>query len=94
MKIVDDPKNPIFVSAATSPRKLLVYIGERKRGKTRIAVVTTNEARVLAQALNSAAERKTNCSWNQRYMLHFIRSYPPTKSAPTVERPLPRPLAS
>lgn len=58
MKIIDNPNNPIFVSPALSPRKLLIYIGERKRGKTRIAAITTKEARVLAHALLSEAEKK------------------------------------
>jgi hypothetical protein len=58
MKVIDDPKNPVFVSPASIGKKILLYIGERKRGKTRIAVFSTGEARILSHALLLAAEQK------------------------------------
>jgi hypothetical protein len=58
MKVIDDPRNPVFVSPASIGRKLVLHIGERKRGKTRIATPTTGEARVLAHALMLFAEQK------------------------------------
>jgi hypothetical protein len=58
MRVIDDPRNPVFVSPAPIGRKILLYIGERKRGKTRIATPTTGEARILAHALMLFAEQK------------------------------------
>jgi hypothetical protein len=58
MKVIDDPKNPVFVSPASNGRKLFLCIGERKRGKRRIATPTTGEARMLSHALMLFAEQK------------------------------------
>jgi hypothetical protein len=60
MQVIDDPKDPVFVSPASALMggKILLYIGERKRGRTRIAALTTGEARIVAHALMSLAEQK------------------------------------
>ncbi len=58
MKVIDDPRNPVFVSSASIGKKILLYIGERKRGKARIAIFTTGEARMLSHALMLFAEQK------------------------------------
>jgi hypothetical protein len=58
MKVIDDPRNPVFVSPASIGKKILLYIGERKRGKTRIAIITAGEARMLSHALMLFAEQK------------------------------------
>jgi len=58
MQVIDNPKDPVFVSPALMGGKILLYIGERRRGKTRIASLTTGEARMVAYALMSLAEKK------------------------------------
>jgi hypothetical protein len=58
MQVIDDPKDPVFVSPALMGGKILLYIGERRRGRTRIASLTTGEARIVAYALMSLAEQK------------------------------------
>jgi hypothetical protein len=58
MQVIDDPKDPVFVSPALMGGEILLYIGERSRGKTRIASLTTGEARMVAYALMSLAEKK------------------------------------
>jgi predicted site-specific integrase-resolvase len=59
MQVIDDPKDPVFVSPALMMGgKILLYIGERRRGRTRIASLTTGEARIVAYALMSLAEQK------------------------------------
>jgi hypothetical protein len=58
MQVIDDPKNPAFVSPALMGGKILLYIGARKRGKTRTAPLTTSEARMVAYALRSLSEQK------------------------------------
>jgi len=57
-KIIDDPKDPVFVTASRSGRKVVLRIGERRRGETRIAALTTAQARIVAYALLSESVRK------------------------------------
>src|ERR1700675_1109320 len=50
-KIVEHPKDPVYVYRTNSGRNDILRIGEQKRGKTRYAVLKTSEARKVAYAL-------------------------------------------
>jgi hypothetical protein len=55
-EIIEHAKDPIFLSS--SGRKLVLRIGKPKRGESRIAVLTTDQARLLAYALLFKAEQQ------------------------------------
>jgi hypothetical protein len=57
-KIIDDPKDPVFVTALIIGRKIVLSIGGRRHGETRKPALTTAQARILAYALLSEAVRK------------------------------------
>ena len=58
MKVVDLPHDPVFVSQLFE--KVELKIGESDPGKSRYALLTPVEAKVLAYALLAEAERAAN----------------------------------
>jgi hypothetical protein len=58
MKVIDDPKDPVFVAPSRRVRRLVLRIGERKRGQSRNSAFTTDQARKLGIALISMAEER------------------------------------
>ena len=58
MKVVDQPNDPVFVSQLLE--KVELKIGESDPGKSRYALLTPVEVKVLAYALLAEAERVAN----------------------------------
>jgi hypothetical protein len=56
MKVIEHARDPVFVDA-TSGRVIELRIGEPRVGETRYALLSPNEAAVVAYALLTAAER-------------------------------------
>jgi len=56
-KIIDHPRDPVFVTSKIG-RTIVLRIGERRRGETRLAELTTAQARIVAYALLSEAVRR------------------------------------
>lgn len=54
--VIERVIDPVFVELRTG-KKLELRIGESKRGESRYALLTASEARIVAYALLSAAER-------------------------------------
>ncbi len=57
-KIIDRSQNPIFVNSSSWRNKVVLRIGEPRRGETRFALLSPAEARLVAYALLSEAERE------------------------------------
>jgi hypothetical protein len=57
-KIIEHPTDPVFVSPSTGGIKVQLRIGEPRRGESRIAELTTGQARMVAYALLYEAARK------------------------------------
>jgi hypothetical protein len=57
MIVIAHSKDPVSVSPGLGPR-IILQIGRRSRGKTRLAALDIAEARVLAIALLSQADKK------------------------------------
>ena len=49
--------DPVFVTRASEPQKLHLRIGDDKPGKSRIAIMTAVQARILAYTLLAEVER-------------------------------------
>jgi len=58
MKLIDHGIGPIFVEDGQVADKLILRIGEPKRGEMRFAMLSPSEARIVAYALLAGAERK------------------------------------
>jgi hypothetical protein len=57
MKITENLKDPVFVSESRRGRWVVLRIGEPRRGESRIAELSLSQARRVACALLSEAER-------------------------------------
>lgn len=57
-KVIERLQDPIFVYASNWGNKVRLRIGEPRRGETRYALLSPAEARLVAYALLSEAERE------------------------------------